>query len=102
MAENKTKAKAETEAEVQKRRDAIAWERVPYYERKPDGIAREETHFVVEHNGKIYRYAYNTQLMIPRCIRDILESKAAMQNRADERAAALAMNEQGGVNLGTY
>jgi hypothetical protein len=57
---------------------------------------------VVTLNGKNYRYAYNTELMIPRCIREILENKARMQDRADARAAELMANDNGGVNLGTY
>jgi hypothetical protein len=40
--------------------------------------------------------------MIPRCIREILENKARMQDRADARAAELMANDNGGVNLGTY
>ncbi|MDO5398137.1 MAG: hypothetical protein Q4G33_09405 [bacterium] len=78
------------------------FERVPYFVRKPEGLARSETHFVVTLNGKNYRYAYNTELMIPRCIREILESKARMQERAENRAAELRTGSGGGVNLGTY
>lgn len=92
----------ETAQAIEARRTAQDMERVPYYAHKPEGLAKSETHFVVTLNGKNYRYAYNTQLMIPRCIRDILENKARMQERADNRAAELMTNENGGVNLGTY
>ena len=78
------------------------WERVPYFAQKPEGLSKSETHFVVTLNGKNYRYAYNTQIMIPRCILDILENKAQMQEIAEARAAELAANDEGGVNLGTY
>ena len=87
---------------LEERIAAHDWERVPYYAHKPDGLAKSETHFVVTLNGKNYRYAYNTQIMIPRCIRDILENKARMQERADAHAAELMADENGGVNLGTY
>lgn len=87
---------------LEERIAAQDWERVPYYAHKPDGLAKSETHFVVTLNGKNYRYAYNTQIMIPRCIRDILENKARMQERADAHAAELMADENGGVNLGTY
>lgn len=78
------------------------FERVPYFVRKPEGLAKSETHFVVTLNGTNYRYAYNTELMIPRCIREILESKAHMQEMAENRAAELRAGLGGGVNLGTY
>lgn len=91
-----------TAQNLEERRAAHEWERVPYYAHKPEGLAKSETHFVVTLNGKNYRYAYNTALQIPRCIRDILENKAHMQEIADNRAAELMANETGGVNLGTY
>lgn len=95
--------KKDSEQELRERQEAAAWERVPYYAHKPEGLAKSETHFVVTLNGKNYRYAYNTPLLIPRCIREILENKAAMQEKADERAAALQATADGkGVNLGTY
>lgn len=79
-----------------------AWERVPYFERKPEGLAKSETHFVVTLNGVNYRYAYNTELMIPRCIKEILDSRNETLKRADKRANMLLANDGGGVNLGTY
>ena len=78
------------------------FERVPYFVRKPEGLARSETHFVVTLNGTNYRYAYDTELMIPRCIKEILESKARMTEIAENRAAQLRADSSGGVNLGTY
>ena len=92
----------QNEQTLEERINAQDWERVPYFAQKPEGLAKSETHFVVTLNGKNYRYAYNTQLMIPRCIREILESKARMQERAENRAAELMTNSGGGVNLGTY
>ena len=97
-----TKTIKETEQSIEERRRAQDMERVPYYAHKPEGLAKSETHFVVTLNGKNYRYAYNTELMIPRCIRDILENKARMQERAETRASELMAGESGGVNLGTY
>lgn len=94
--------KKETEQDLRARQESHAWERVPYYAHKPEGLAKSETHFVVTLNGKNYRYAYDTPLEIPRCIREILESKAQMQKQADERAAELMAGSDGGVNLGTY
>ena len=91
-----------TDYEIKQRQEAQDWERVPYYAQKPEGFDKSETHFVVTLNGRNYRYAYNTPLLIPRCIREILESKAQMQEKAEERAAELMADEQGGVNLGTY
>lgn len=84
------------------RRTAAEWERVPHYEHKPEGLARSETHFVVTLNGKNYRYAYNQTLMIPRCIKEILDNRAVMQSRADDRAAQLMTDGGSGVDLGTY
>lgn len=95
-------AMTKTDYEIKQRQEAQDWERVPYYAQKPEGFDKSETHFVVTLNGRNYRYAYNTPLLIPRCIREILESKAQMQEKAEERAAELMADEQGGVNLGTY
>jgi len=104
MATTKTKVnEANTVTDtVEERRAAHEWERVPYYVHKPSGLAKSETHFVVTLNGKNYRYAYNTQLMIPRCIAEILDNQKEMQDKADARAEELLANAGGGVNLGTY
>lgn len=87
---------------IKERLEAQEWERVPYYAHKPQGLARSETHFVVTLNGVNYRYAYNTELMIPRCIREILESKERMQERADARSIMLGAGDERGISLGTY
>lgn len=87
---------------VEERIAAQDFERVPYFVRKPEGLAKSETHFVVTLNGRNYRYAYNTELMIPRCIREILESRERVMEKAENRAAELRAGSGGGVNLGTY
>lgn len=92
----------ENDKAIEERIKEQDFERVPYFVRKPEGLARSETHFVVTLNGTNYRYAYNTELMIPRCIYEILESKARMTEKAENRAAQLRADSDGGVNLGTY
>lgn len=88
--------------DIEKRREEYYNERVPYFARKPEGLAKSETHFTVTVNGKNYRYAYDMQIMIPRFIREVLESQAQMQRKADERVTEFATNGGGGVSLGTY
>ena len=102
MTKKENTAALENDKTVEERIREQDFERVPYFVRKPEGLARSETHFVVTLNGTNYRYAYDTELMIPRCIKEILESKARMTEMAENRAEQLRTGSGGGVNLGTY